>query len=74
MQAATYEQLMPAGPNLTRNRHVPNMVDIDVAMAHDAGLTDVEHVASSVLANRYFAGRPDGLRPSTGEDLLLATT
>ena len=36
MQAATYEQLMPAGPNLTRNRHVPNMVDIDVAMAHDA--------------------------------------
>jgi NADH-quinone oxidoreductase subunit F len=27
---------MPAGPNLTRNRHVPNMVAIDVATAHGA--------------------------------------
>jgi len=36
MQAATFEELMPAGPNLTRNRHVPNMVDIDVATAHEA--------------------------------------
>ena len=26
------------------------------------------------LADRYFAGRADGLRPSTGEDILLATT
>jgi NADH-quinone oxidoreductase subunit F len=36
MSAMTYEQLMPAGPNLTRNRHVPNMVAIDVATAHGA--------------------------------------
>ncbi len=36
MSAPTYEQLMPAGPNLTRNRHVPNMVDINVATAHGA--------------------------------------
>ena len=26
------------------------------------------------LADRYFAGRADGLRPSTGEDILVATT
>jgi hypothetical protein len=31
-------------------------------------------VTGSSLADRYFAGRPDGLRPSSGEDLLIATT
>jgi NADH-quinone oxidoreductase subunit F len=36
MVTTTFEQLMPAGPNLTRNRHVPNMVDIDVATRHEA--------------------------------------
>jgi len=45
-----------------------------VAMAHDAGFAHAEHVSSKVLADRFFADRPDGLRPSTGEDLLLATT
>ncbi len=44
------------------------------ALARDAGFRDVAHVASATLAERYFAGRADGLRPSTGEDLLLATT
>jgi hypothetical protein len=34
----------------------------------------VQHIASTVLAERYLAGRADGLRPSTGEDVLLATT
>ncbi len=28
----------------------------------------------STLADRYFTGRADGLRPSTGEDILLART
>ena len=45
-----------------------------VGLARDAGFRAVEHVSSRVLADRYFAGRTDGLRPSTGEDLLLATT
>lgn len=45
-----------------------------VAMAREAGFDDARHVASSVLADRYFTGRADGLRPSTGEDLLVATT
>jgi hypothetical protein len=31
-------------------------------------------VPGSSLAERYFAGRADGLRPSSGEDLLVATT
>ncbi|MCU1388487.1 MAG: methyltransferase [Ilumatobacteraceae bacterium] len=45
-----------------------------VALAHAAGFDEARHVSSKLLADRYFAGRPDGLRPSTGEDLLVATT
>ncbi|MFB8131397.1 class I SAM-dependent methyltransferase [Streptomyces mirabilis] len=45
-----------------------------LALARDAGFKDVHHVSGTVLAARYFADRTDGLRPSTGEDLLLATT
>ena len=43
-------------------------------MAREAGFADVRHVAGRDLAERYFAGRPDGLRPSSGEDLVVATT
>jgi O-methyltransferase involved in polyketide biosynthesis len=45
-----------------------------VAMARDAGFHDVRHVPISELTERYFAGRTDGFRPSSGEDLLVATT
>ena len=44
------------------------------SMARDAGFADVRHVAGRDLAERYFAGRADGLRPSSGEDLVVATT
>lgn len=44
-----------------------------LAMAREAGFKDVRHVSGAVLAERYFADRTDGLRPSSGEDLLLAT-
>ena len=37
-------------------------------------LQDARHVSGAPLAERYFADRTDGLRPSSGEDLLLATT
>jgi len=43
-------------------------------LALRSGFPHAEHVSSTANADRYFAGRPDGLRPSTGEDLLLATT
>lgn len=43
-------------------------------LAREAGLTHVQHVSGLSLADRYFAGRTDGLRPSSGEDLLVATT
>ncbi|MBI5089094.1 MAG: class I SAM-dependent methyltransferase [Actinobacteria bacterium] len=45
-----------------------------VAMARDAGFHDAQHIPSTVLADRYFSGRTDGLRPSTGEDLVVART
>jgi methyltransferase (TIGR00027 family) len=45
-----------------------------LALAREAGFRDVRHVPGSSLAERYFAGRADGLRPSSGEDLLVATT
>lgn len=45
-----------------------------VAAARDAGFKDVRHVPGTVLGTRYFAGRADGLRPSSGEDVLIAST
>jgi methyltransferase (TIGR00027 family) len=44
-----------------------------LAAAHEAGFRDVRHVSSRELTERYFSGRQDGLRPSSGEDLLVAT-
>jgi methyltransferase (TIGR00027 family) len=45
-----------------------------VALARDAGLPRAEHVSGTTLAERYFAARTDGLRPSSGEDFLVART
>jgi hypothetical protein len=45
-----------------------------LALARDAGFREARHISSGSIADRYFAGRADGLRPSTGEDILLATT
>ena len=42
-------------------------------LAREAGFAGVRHVSSADHNARYFAGRPDGLRVSTGEDLLVAT-
>ncbi|MGH2470680.1 MAG: class I SAM-dependent methyltransferase, partial [Chloroflexota bacterium] len=45
-----------------------------LALARDAGFREAHHVRGTSFTERYFAGRPDGLRPSSGEDFLLATT
>lgn len=45
-----------------------------LALARDAGFKDAQHVSGTALADRYFADRTDGLRPSSGEDLLVAST
>jgi methyltransferase (TIGR00027 family) len=44
-----------------------------LAMARDAGFPDSRHVPIAELTERYFEGRTDGFRPSSGEDLLVAT-
>ena len=43
-------------------------------LALDAGFRDVQNIASRTLADRYFATRADGLRPSSGEELIVART
>jgi methyltransferase (TIGR00027 family) len=46
-----------------------------LALAREAGFREVRHVSADMLTARYFAGRPDGLRPpANGEELLVATT
>ncbi|MFJ9417695.1 class I SAM-dependent methyltransferase [Streptomyces sp. NPDC101227] len=45
-----------------------------LSLARETGFKDARHLSGASLAHRYFAGRTDGLRPSSGEDLLLATT
>jgi methyltransferase (TIGR00027 family) len=45
-----------------------------VALVRAAGFADVQHVAAGELTARYFAGRTDGLRPSSSEELIVATT
>ena len=46
-----------------------------LTLARDAGFREVRHVSAATLAERYFAGRTDGLRPpNNSEELLVATT
>ncbi len=44
-------------------------------LARECGFHDVEHVSAVALAERYFEGRTDGLRPpNNSEELLVAAT
>ncbi|WP_029113490.1 class I SAM-dependent methyltransferase [Mycobacterium sp. URHB0044] len=45
-----------------------------LAMARDAGFATARHVTAADYTQRYFAGRSDGLKPFTTEELLVATT
>jgi methyltransferase (TIGR00027 family) len=45
-----------------------------LALARDNGFKEAQHVPGTSLAERYFTNRSDGLRPSSGEDFLLATS
>ncbi|GAA3577532.1 class I SAM-dependent methyltransferase [Amycolatopsis ultiminotia] len=44
-----------------------------LALARECGFSDVRHVSADELNRRYFAGRPDGLGTSNGEEFLVAT-
>ncbi len=46
-----------------------------LALARDCGFREVQHVSAATLAERYFVGRADGLRPpNNSEELLVART
>jgi methyltransferase (TIGR00027 family) len=45
-----------------------------VELARQAGFTSVRHVSAAELNERYFRGRTDGLRTSSGEELLVVFT
>jgi methyltransferase (TIGR00027 family) len=45
-----------------------------LAMAREGGFKEARHVSGADLAERYFTGRTDGLRPANNaEEILLAT-
>ncbi|MTD55800.1 class I SAM-dependent methyltransferase [Amycolatopsis pithecellobii] len=43
-----------------------------LALARESGFAEARYVPGAELADRYFAGRTDGLRPSAGEGFLIA--
>jgi hypothetical protein len=46
-----------------------------LSLGLEAGFKNVQHVSAAMLAERYFSGRSDGLRPPRNtEELLVATT
>jgi methyltransferase (TIGR00027 family) len=45
-----------------------------LTLAREAGFNKVEHTSTADLTSKYFANRADGLKPSTGEGILIATT
>ena len=45
-----------------------------VTLATEAGFVAARHVTTAELANRYLAGRADGLSAASGEGILFAQT
>jgi hypothetical protein len=45
-------------------------VERSTALARETGFRDVQHVSAVALAQRYFAGRTDGLRPPNNSEEL----
>ncbi|MFT3843033.1 MAG: class I SAM-dependent methyltransferase [Myxococcaceae bacterium] len=43
-----------------------------IEVARSVGFKDVRHVPTTEIIERYFAGRTDGLKPASGEQLIVA--
>ena len=65
-----YERAKAAGTPFISFFSPPEML----ALAREAGFGEAQHVSTNDLIQRYFANRSDGLRPSSGESFLIATT
>ncbi|MBK7399757.1 MAG: class I SAM-dependent methyltransferase [Myxococcales bacterium] len=57
-----------AGGTPWRSTFTPQQL---TALVQTAGFRAVTHVSARALTERYFEGRADGLRPSSGEEILL---
>ncbi len=44
-----------------------------VELVRSSGIGDASHVSAAELTERYFSGRTDGLRPSSSEEIVVAT-
>jgi O-methyltransferase involved in polyketide biosynthesis len=79
-QSADYADYAERFELLYRRSHSPPLISFFtptemLTLARDAGFREVRHVSAATLAQRYFAGRTDGLRPpNNSEELLVATT
>jgi len=67
--AAVYERARAAGTPFV-SFFAPHEM---LALAREAGLREAHHVSTADLTARYFADRSDGLRPASGESILMAT-
>ncbi len=67
---AIYQSARAAGTPFLSFLSPPEML----ALAREAGFREARHVSTADLTQRYFTGRPDGLRPASGEAFLIATT
>ena len=65
-----YERARAAGTPFVSFFSPDDMLEL----ARDAGFRDAHCVSTGDLAARYFGGRTDGLRPSSGETFLVART
>ncbi|WP_406458602.1 class I SAM-dependent methyltransferase [Streptomyces sp. NBC_01622] len=45
-----------------------------LALGRECGFREVRHVSAADLAERYFGGRTDGVGPSRGEEVMVAST
>jgi methyltransferase (TIGR00027 family) len=68
-----WQKLIAAGFDATRPAVVTSL-GVSMYLAREAGFAQVRHVSAAELNERYFSGRADGLRTSSGEELLVATT
>ncbi|MGZ3789472.1 MAG: class I SAM-dependent methyltransferase [Bacteriovorax sp.] len=65
-----YERAKAAGTPFISFFSPPEMM----ALAREAGFREVMHVSRADIIQLYFSGRTDGLRPSSGEEFLVART
>lgn len=65
-----YERARAAGTPFVSFFRPPEIL----AMAREAGFREARHISGNEIIQRYFAGRSDGLQPSSGEEFLIAMT